>query len=170
MRLLDLSYLSSPLLSAAKKFADLKYQVDVTGRRCPAELPNDLHGRERSGEYDGPYGGDTFLDSIIPFMPFAPDYEVLGVKYIPISHALGRSWKWWPDQCKGDEEIIIEHILSPEQSQSAYYYIVKELGVIFASEGKNRVNFCRHHKINAIPVNVAQINYPSADSIEIYFM
>lgn len=54
---LDLSYLSPDVLSAAKNFADLKYQIDLTGRRNPAEIPNDLHGRQRYGEYDGPYGG-----------------------------------------------------------------------------------------------------------------
>jgi hypothetical protein len=85
---LDLSYLSPSLLSAAKNFADLKHQIDVTGRRNPAELPTDLHGRQRGGEYDGPYGGDTFLENIIPFIPFSPDYEVLGVKNIPIAHTL----------------------------------------------------------------------------------
>ena len=165
---LDLSYLSPDVLSAAKNFADLKYQIDVTGRRNPAEIPNDLHGRQRYGEYDGPYGGDTFLESIIPFIPFAPDYEVLGVKNIPIAHTLGRSWRWWPDHCCGDEDRIIEHISSPENGKYAYYYLVKELGVIFASEGKNRVNFCRHHGIEKIPVKVIQFNYPPANSIKIY--
>ncbi|MDM5065571.1 MULTISPECIES: hypothetical protein [Aeromonas] len=165
---LDLSYLSPAVLSAAKNFADLKYQIDVTGRRNPAEIPNDLHGRQRHGEYDGPYGGDTFLESIIPFIPFSPDCEVLGVKNIPIAHTLGRSWRWWPDHCCGDEDKIIEHISSPENAQYAYYYLVKELGVIFASEGKNRVNFCRHHGIEKIPVKLIQFNYPPAHSIKIY--
>jgi len=167
---LDLSYLSPALLSAAQKISDLKYQVDVTGRRCPGELPNDLHGRMRSGEYDGPYGGDTFLENIIPFLPFSPDYEVLGVKLVPISHTLGRSWRWWPEHCKGDEEKIISQITSPEYGKHAYYYLVKELGVIYAGEGKNRVNFCRHHNIERIPVKVIQFNYPSAESIEIYYV
>lgn len=61
---LDLSYLSPDVLSAAKNFADLKYQIDLTGRRNPAEIPNDLHGRQRYGEYDGPYGGDTFWKAL----------------------------------------------------------------------------------------------------------
>lgn len=167
---LDLSYLSPDVLSAAKNFADLKYQIDLTGRRNPAEIPNDLHGRQRYGEYDGPYGGDTFLESIIPFLPSDPDYEDLGVKLVPIPHTLGRSWHWWPEDCKGDEEKIISQITSPEHGKYAYYYLVKELGVIYAGEGKNRVNFCRHHKIDRIPVKVIQFHYPQADTIEIYYV
>lgn len=167
---LDLSYLSPAVLSAAKNFADLKYQIDVTGRRNPAEIPNDLHGRQRSGEYDGPYGGDTFMNNIIPFMPLYPDYENLGVKYVPIANTLGRSWNWWPEHRKHAEKEIIDFILSPEHGKEAYYHLVKELGVIIAGEGKNRVNFCRNHKIDLIPVTISQFNYPPADSIEIFFI
>lgn len=165
---IDLSHLSPELRVAAIRLADLKYHIDVTGRRCPADISNDLHGRERGGEYDGPYGGDTFLASIIPFISYSPIYEMLGVKNIPIAHTLGRSWRWWPEHSKGDEEKIIKKISSPEYGKDAYYYLIKELGVIYASEGKNRVNFCRHHNIEKIPVTAVQFGYPAADRINIY--
>ncbi|WP_270820003.1 hypothetical protein [Aeromonas sp. Y311-2] len=169
---LDLTYLSPPVLAAARNFADLKYEVDVAGRRCPSDLPNDLHGRLSGGEYDGPYGGETFINNILPFMPFAPNinYEELGVKYAPISNTLGCSWRWWPDNCKGDEEHIISQITSAEYGKDAYYYFIRELGIIYASEGKNRVNFCRHHKIEKIPVSVKLFHYPAANSIAVYYV
>lgn len=89
---------------------------------------------------------------------------------IPASQILGCSWRWWPDlyQSKEDEEKIKSHIFSEYGISSTSYTSIPELGLFLPDEGKNRVNFYRHHKIDNIPARVYTHHYAKAERIAIY--
>lgn len=68
LNIVDLSHLSALQIKAAREFTDLKFDIDMKARDCPKNIPDDLHGPMRGGEY-GPYFGMCFFNSIMPFMP-----------------------------------------------------------------------------------------------------
>ncbi len=169
MKMADLSHLSSEQAEAARRFVDLKFQVDTMARDYSGYVPDDLHGPMGGGEY-GPSHGMCFFNRIIPFLP--RDFEVHEpeILYVPIAHTLGCSWRWWPDRylSEENEEGIKLHIFSDYGIRSTSYTYIPELGLFLPGEGKNRVNFCRHHNINAIPARVYIHHYPKADRIKFY--
>lgn len=55
-----------------------------------------------------------------------------------------------------------------EQAENTVYIFVSNLGVILSSEGENRIDFCRYHKIDKILGYVYDMEYPSADRLTIY--
>ncbi len=63
---------------------------------------------------------------------------------------------------------VTKHQHFSKRIRSTSYTCIPELGLFLPDEGKNRVNFCRHHNINAIPARVYIHNYPKADRIKLY--
>lgn len=169
LNIVDLSHLSALQIKAAREFTDLKFDIDMKARDCPKNIPDDLHGPMRGGEY-GPYFGMCFFNSIMPFMPRDSETHTPETLLIPVTQTLGCSWRWWPDryQSKEDEEKIKSHIFSEYGISSTSYTCIPELGLFLPHEGKNRVNFCRHHKIDNIPARVYTHHYPKAERIAIY--
>lgn len=166
---LDVSHLSAEMISAAQNFASLKFDIDMLGRSRPKDIPEDLHGPMNGGEY-GPHFASSFFTAVIPFFPRSKESQEATVYEVPVRHALGCSWRWWPD-CKSstkDAPEIRTHILSSYGVSSTAYTWVHELGLCLPSEGKNRINFCRHHGIETLPARVYVEHYPAADRIEIF--
>nr|WP_282561290.1 hypothetical protein [Providencia rettgeri] len=162
---LSIDTLPTRIKAAAKKFVDLKYQIDCEGRYRPDGIPDDLYGPVGSGEYSA-VSGDSFFINIMPFAPF---YESEGqVKYIPIEYTVGCSWRWWPEHVENDREEIIAFINNREQAEKTEYTFVENLGLVLSSEGKNRIHFCRVNKIDKIPGRVHEMKYPEADRIVVY--
>ncbi len=165
---LDISYLSDELISAAQNFAALKFDIDMLGRSRPKDIPADLHGPMNGGEY-GPHFSSSFFTAIIPFFPRNVDSQEATVYAVPVAHTLGCSWRWWPDYKSSikDASEIRTHILSEFGASRTAYTWVYELGLCLPGEGKNRINFCRHHGIETLPARVYVEHYPSADRMEI---
>ncbi|TQI77562.1 hypothetical protein FHU12_5432 [Serratia marcescens] len=171
MNSIDLSHLSALQIKAAREFAALKFDIDMKARDCPENIPDDLHGPMRGGEY-GPYFGMCFFNSIMPFMPRDSETQTPETLLIPVAQTLGCSWRWWPDRylSKKDEEKIKSHIFSEYGISSTSYTCIPELGLFLPHEGKNRVNFCRHHNIDDIPARVYTHHYPKAERMAIYIV
>lgn len=165
---LDVSYLSDEMISAAKNFAALKFDIDVLGRSQPKDVPEDLHGPMNGGEY-GPHFASSFFTAIIPFFPLNYESQKATVYAVPVAHTLGCSWRWWPDYKSSikDASEIRAHILSEYGVGGTAYTWIYELGLCLPGEGKNRVNFCRHHGIEKLPARVYIEHYPAAERMEI---
>ncbi|EGO0724480.1 hypothetical protein ITJ98_004413 [Escherichia coli] len=162
---LDLVHLPEKLKKAAQEFVELKYQLDCKGRYNPDYIPDDLYGMAHSGDYSS-VSGWTFFINIMPFVPAEKNERQ--IKYIPVEYTLGCSWRWWPEHAENDKDKIIDFINNLEQAQSTSYTFISNLGIVLASEGKNRINFCRYHGIPKIPGNVDEVKYPEAERIIIY--
>ena len=167
----DLSYLPEQVSQAARELVDLKFRIDMAARNDTSDIPDDLHGRMRGGEW-GPHFGLGFFCCIIPFLP--RDFESCSAteQLVPTSHTFGCSWRWWPDRyCdEKDEQNIRYHIFSEPGLKSTSYTFIPQLGLFCPGEGKNRVNFCRHHNIEYIPACVYPHDYPEAKRISIYVL
>lgn len=165
----DLSYLTPAMVSAARDFVDLKFQIDTVARKSPANIPDDLHGPMGGGEY-GPYNGSGFFNNIIPFLPRDRTSQKATVMAVPVAHSLGCSWNWWPDNDKPTREKneIISRISSEHGIRSTSYTYIPELGLFLPGEGKNRVNFCRFHDIEHVLAQVCVEHYPEAERIKVY--
>lgn len=165
----DLSYLPEEVTQAARELVDLKFRIDMAARKDTADIPRDLHGVMTGGEW-GPHFGLDFFCCIIPFLP--RDFESCSAteQLVPTAHTLGCSWRWWPDSyCdEKDEQDIRRHIFSDIGLKSTSYTFIPQLGVFCPGEGKNRVNFCRHHNIEYIPARVYYHDYPEAKRISLY--
>lgn len=171
MKVADLSHLSEPLTNAARGLVDTKFRVDIAARNSPKDIPDDLHGPMRGGEY-GPNFALCFFNSIIPFLPREWDVEEPELLSVPVAHTFGCSWSWWPDRyLKDDDELKIRnHIFSDYGISSTSYTAIPELGLFLPHEGKNRVNFCRHHNIEYVPARVYTHHYPRAERIKLYVL
>ncbi|HAV1871898.1 TPA: hypothetical protein JG951_003170 [Enterobacter hormaechei subsp. steigerwaltii] len=167
----DLSYLPEEVSQAARELVDLKFRIDMAARNDTSDIPPDLHGRMRGGEW-GPHFGLEFFCCIIPFLP--RDFESCSAteQLVPTSHTFGCSWRWWPDRyCdEKDEQKIRYHIFSEPGLKSTSYTFIPQLGLFCPGEGKNRVNFCRHHNIECIPARVYPHDYPEAKRISLYLL
>lgn len=165
---LDVSYLSDEMVNAAKTFANLKFNTDMLGRSRPEDIPDDLHGPMSGGEY-GPDVASSFFTAIIPFFPRNRESQGATVCSVPVAHTLGCSWFWWPDYKSAGEDTdkIRAHILSEYGVGGTAYTWVHELGICLPGEGKNRINFCRHHGIETLPARVYVEHYPEAERMEI---
>lgn len=165
---LDVSHLSDEMVSAAKTFAGLKFNIDMLGRDRPNDIPDDLHGPMGGGEY-GPDFASDFFTAIIPFFPRNKESQGSSVCAVRVAHTLGCSWRWWPDNKSSleDTDKIRAHILSEYGVGSAAYAWIHELGLCLPGEGKNRINFCRHHGIETLPARVYVEHYPAAERMEI---
>ncbi|MCZ5103459.1 hypothetical protein O5183_04685 [Escherichia coli] len=165
----DLSSLPEQVRVAARELVDLKFRIDMAARGGTSGIPLDLHGRMTGGEW-GPHCGLEFFCSIIPFFP--RDFETCSVTemLVPTLHTFGCNWRWWPDRyCSDkDEHYIRRHIFSDYGLKSTSYTFIPQLGLFCPSEGKNRVNFCRHHGIEYIPAQVYSHDYPEANRISVY--
>jgi len=165
---LDVSHLSDEMVRAAQTFAGLKFNIDMLGKSWPEDIPDDLHGPMCGGEY-GPEFASSFFTAIIPFFPRNTESQRATVCVVPVAHTLGCSWRWWPDykSPKEDTELIRAHILSEYGAGGTAYTWVCELGLCLPGEGKNRINFCRHHGIETLPAQVYVEHYPAAERMEI---
>lgn len=165
---LDVSHLSDEMANAARNFASLKFRIDMLGRRRPKDIPDDLHGPMSGGEY-GPDFASGFFTAVIPFFERNKDSQSATVCAVPVAHTLGCSWRWWPDSQSSmdDADKIRTHILSEYGVGSTAYTWIPELGLCLPGEGKNRINFCRHHGIDKLPARVYVEHYPVAERIEI---
>ncbi|HHA1790737.1 hypothetical protein ACR9HU_23250 (plasmid) [Enterobacter ludwigii] len=165
----DLSSLPEPVREAARELVDLKFRIDMAARGGTSGIPLDLHGTMTGGEW-GPHFGQEFFCSIIPFFP--RDFETCSATemLVPTLHTFGCSWRWWPDRyCSDkDEHDIRRHIFSDYGLKSTSYTFIPQLGLFCPGEGKNRVNFCRHHGIEYIPARVYPHDYPEANRISVY--
>ena len=165
----DLSYLPDQVRQAARELVDLKYRIDMAARDGTSGIPRDLHGTMPGGEW-GPHFGQEFFCSIIPFLP--RDFETCSATelMVPTSHTFGCSWRWWPDRyCdEKDEHDIRRHIFSDYGLKSTSYTFIPQLGLFLPGEGKNRVNFCRHHEIEYFPARVYPHDFPEAKRISVY--
>jgi hypothetical protein len=171
IKVADLSHLAESLIEAAQGLVDTKFRVDVAARNSPKDIPDDLHGPMRGGEY-GPNFGMCFFNSIIPFLPREWEVEEPELLSVPVAHTFGCSWRWWPDRyLKDDDEMKIRnHIFSDYGIRSTSYTAIPELGLFLPHEGKNRVNFCRHHNIEYLPARVYMHHYPHAERIKLYVL
>lgn len=165
---IDESMASKQILVCAKRLVDLKFEIDTKGRTNPQSIPSDLHGFAHYGDY-GPFFGLDFLSSILPFLPreYSGEKRTMNV---PTDLILGCSWNKWPDPNISNEEKeeVLTYINSAHGIVDTFYGHIPELGIYFAGEGKNRVNFCRYHKIPHIPAKVMDMRYPEAHRIKIY--
>lgn len=165
----DLSSLPEQVKEAARELVDLKFRIDMAARDGTSGIPLDLHGTMTGGEW-GPHFGQEFFCSIIPFFP--RDFETCSATemLVPTLHTFGCSWRWWPDRyCSDkDEHDIRRHIFSDYGLKSTSYTFIPQLGLFCPGEGKNRVNFCRHHGIEYIPARVYPHDYPEANRISVY--
>lgn len=160
------------MTSVAKRFVDLKYEIDCLGRIFPCAIPNDLHGSACCGEY-GPELPYSFISNIIPFMSMV-DFSS-GERFIslvPTSLTLGCSWRIWPDPNINKEEalLIYNTLNSDYEVDSTSYTYIPELEIYIPHEGKNRVNFCRYHGFDYIKAKVETAHYPSPDRLKIYYV
>lgn len=167
----DLSHLSHQMVQAARDFVDLKFRIDTEGRKSPVNIPDDLHGRMSGGEF-GPYFGEDFFTNIMPFLPRDCSSQKATVMAVPVAHTMGCSWRLWPAQdiSMAEKESVIAYINSESGIQDTSYFYVPDLGLFFAGEGKNRVNFCRFHNIEHIPAQVYVKQYPAAEKIKVYVL
>ncbi|WMY75938.1 hypothetical protein RHD99_08380 [Buttiauxella selenatireducens] len=167
----DLSYLPDEVAVAAREFVTHKYRIDIAGRSSPENISHDLHGFSAGGEF-GPHFGLSFFCNIIPFLPSDWEPQQEEELLVPTSHTFGCSWRWWPDRyCdKEDERKIKRHIFSRFGLESTSYTFIPQFGLYCPSEGKNRVNFCRYHKIEHIPARVFTHDYPEAERISLYVL
>jgi len=147
----DLSSLTHAMSIAARAFVDLKFQIDTKARKSPESIPQGLYGSMR---------GDDFFNCVLPFCSQKWMVDEPELLYVPVTHTLGGSWRWWPDDRfinDHDERKIRDHIFSPFGIVETSYTFIPELGLFLPGEGKNRVNFCRYHNIEHIPAKVYTI-------------
>lgn len=167
----DLSYLPDEVAKAARQLVSVKYRIDMIGRSRPEYISGDLHGISTGGEF-GPHFGIDFFCNIIPFLPF--DWEVQPAEelLVPTAHTFGCSWRWWPDEyCdEDDDRKIRHHLFSDFGLKSTSYTFIPQLGLYCPSEGKNRVNFCRHREIEHIPARVYTHDYPEAKRLSLHVL
>ncbi|CCN92034.1 conserved hypothetical protein [Vibrio nigripulchritudo SFn27] len=157
------------MVSPAQKICDLKHELDLKALKCPESVPRDLHGPASSGEY-GPYFGNDFIAAIVPFVPIGFESHDQIAMRVPTRQVLGSSWRVWPDPdiSEEDKASVVEYIESSSGINDTLYTFIPELGLYLASEGKNRVNFCRYHGIDEIPARVMIKRYPDAHRIKLY--
>jgi hypothetical protein len=166
---LSVSHLSHLMAEAARAFADLKFTLDTQARYSHGCIPDDLHGPMSYGEY-GPHSATDFFSAIMPFLPRDLSSRKGKICKVPVANTLGCSWRWWPgsDMSAEEEERIRLYISSKHDINDTAYMWIPELGICLPSEGKNRVNFCRYHRIETITACIYVNHYPEPDRIKIY--
>lgn len=119
--------------------------------------------------------GATLLDSVVPFLHRgAAEADELGQVEVPLDVLLGDSWRWTTDCVDAADQDRLESWLShPDRSDlgardAAVYCVVPALGIYWAHEGKNRVQFLRDRGLSHVPANLSAYPYPAADRIKLF--
>ena len=160
----DLSYLTPAMVRAARDLVDLKFQIDTKACKSPESIPQGICESMR---------GEDFFDCVLPFRSQKWVVHEPEFFFVPVTHTLGCSWRWWPDEkyfAREDERKIRDYIFSPVGIDDTSYTFIPELGLFLPGEGKNRVNFCRYHNIEHIPAKVYTHHYPEAVRIKLYVL
>lgn len=141
----------------------------LKSHRARGLVPSHLVG------YSSSICGATLLDSVVPFLDRGDENaEVVGAAMVPLEVLLGDSWKWTTDCLDAEEQERLEGWLShPDRADlncenPAIYCAVPSLGVYWAHEGKNRVQFLRDRGLTHVPGNLTLYAYPAPHRIELF--
>lgn len=109
-----------------------------------------------------------FVNAVLPFAgPAGEERPAL----VPVDAVIGESWRW--RECAPDgrsEEELEQFLLHPRRAfkgeeEASRITLIPELGVGYASEGKNRILFLRGRAVDLMPSSVAIATYPAADRL-----
>jgi len=93
-----------------------------------------------------------------------------------VDAVIGESWRWRECTPGGrSEEELEQHLLHPQRAfkdeqESSRITLIPELGIGFASEGKNRILFLRDRGVDLMPSSVAIAPYPAADRLLMIYL
>lgn len=111
-----------------------------------------------------------FVHAVFPFIEFSSE-ERPGL--IDLQILIGEPWKWRTCRATGRTADELEaYLLDPlrarmNDEQASRTTLIAELGIAFASEGKNRVRFLRDRGVRAMPSSIALASYPAAHRLRV---
>lgn len=167
---------SPAVADAAIRLVDLKYHLDHltrshTGCAIAGQIFPDWRGY-------GSFDPHSFAGRVLPFYKYAT--RPSGKRYramVPTPIVIGDSWRWLPRSLNEEHQkrVIDKAFATFEKStpacaktDCAVYFYVKQLGLVLAHEGKNRVALFRERELPSIPAIISEWDYPEAERIRIY--
>lgn len=109
-----------------------------------------------------------FVNAVLPFAGPAGDERPA---LVPVDAMIGESWRWRECAPGGrSEEDLEQYLLHPrrafkDEEEASRITLIPELGVGYATEGKNRILFLRARAVDLMPSSVAIARYPAADRL-----
>jgi len=152
---------------AAANLVAAKYRIDSLLRSSDASLLNDALLTYRSMTMDP----GAFVHACFPFL-----YQCRGAHpdisaRMPIAQVIGESWRWGPvHAARGEDELAEAFLLSddrasPKDPARAEYFWLREFGIWWGHEGKNRAQFLRLRGAQSMPAIVTPWGYPAANEL-----
>ncbi|GKT17364.1 hypothetical protein AVHY2522_14975 [Acidovorax sp. SUPP2522] len=151
-------------LVSAKDDLDAALRSPVLSPLLPAQLANAAASA---------ISVSGFVHAVVPFLDHtkAEDRERARVL---IDRLLGESWRWRePYKANPSAEELTRHLLDDARSHDgdpdlAIVFAVVPLGLFFAHEGKNRVQFLRSRGATDMPARITPLDYPDAHRLALY--
>lgn len=152
---------------AALDFVAIKYELDAGRETILRQILGDSIS---SGKID-PH---CYAYAILPFFQ-----KVVGSRrggeykaFVFPNIVVGESWNWTPAfKTEEQKESIVhasfEGIVAERNQSTAKYSYIRELNIVLACEGKNRVALFREQGL-PIPALVEDIDYPAASRIRLF--
>lgn len=119
-----------------------------------------------------PMGADSIYQ-ILPFLDNAQREEEISA-LIPVRRTLGGSWRWRHASVEPhDRARLTQYLTAPQRAvpgepDRSETFLVKPLGLFFASEGKNRVAYLEKEGIDFMPSRVRVLDYPAPERMAIH--
>lgn len=125
----------------------------------------------------------SFAARVIPFYWYARSMSSLqtnGKRYkalVPTAKVIGDSWRWSPSDLSETEQMkVLDKVFSAfeestpahAKTECAQYTHIKQLGIVLAHEGKNRVALFRERALPHIPALVSEEEYPASERLRIF--
>lgn len=119
--------------------------------------------------------GATLIRAVVPFVMHELALVQSGAAaLVPLDLLLGDSWRWTTESVSpNDVDRLREWLSHPDRSdlmeeEAAKYVGLPALGIFWAHEGKNRVQFLRDCGNTHAPAHLTLYAYPSPERIELY--
>lgn len=119
--------------------------------------------------------GETLIRAVVPFvMHERALVQPSAAALVPLDRLLGDSWRWTTGDVRPDDvDCLREWLSHPNRSdlmqkEAASYVGLPALGIYWAHEGKNRVQFLRDCGHTHVPAHLTLYAYPSHERIDLF--
>lgn len=157
---------------AVRNIVTAKDELDATFRSSflrsllPAQLAN-----AASSAIDV----SAFTHAVVPFLDLASTVSCKRTR-VPLDVLLGEPWRW--RDCYSTDPSpadLLAYLLHDDRSEpldadKADVFEISPLGLYFAHEGKNRVQFLRSRGANDMPAVVTSVDYPDPTRLKCYYV
>ncbi|EPB9494593.1 TPA: hypothetical protein L4Q76_001687 [Pseudomonas aeruginosa] len=130
----------------------------------PSELANMAHSA---------VDVSTFTSAVVPFLDTQNTLQQRHDR-VKLDRLLGESWRWRQVYTSTPSATTLADYLQQDERSAerdrdqAIVFEIAPLGLPFAHEGKNRVQFLRSAGASEMPAMVTSVDYPAAQRLALY--